>query len=53
VALAAFLRAEKVHQVVLRREKRRGLGAILRPSLADQVMALSPEVNFYLPAAPA
>ncbi|HLF76208.1 MAG TPA: sensor histidine kinase KdpD [Dehalococcoidia bacterium] len=50
VALSAFLKAESVHQIVLQRESRKGLTALLRPSLPDRLMALSPDVNIYLPA---
>jgi two-component system sensor histidine kinase KdpD len=49
-ALSAFLKAEGVHHVVLRREGRKGLLNLLRPSLADRLMKRSPDVNIYLPA---
>ena len=36
--------------MVLQKEPRRGLRAMLSPSFADQLMAIAPEVSFYLPA---
>jgi two-component system sensor histidine kinase KdpD len=51
LALSAFLKAEGVHHAVLRRERRKGIGALLRTSLADRLMKLSPEVNLHLPSA--
>jgi two-component system sensor histidine kinase KdpD len=51
-ALSAFLKAEGIHHVVLRREGRKGLGGLLRSSLAERLMTLAPEVNIHLPATP-
>ncbi len=48
-AVAAFLRAEGIRQMVLQKEPRRGLRAMLSPSFAGQLMAIAPDVSFYLP----
>jgi two-component system sensor histidine kinase KdpD len=48
--LSAFLKAKGVQHVVLRRERRKGLGGLLGGrTLADRLMTLTPEVNLYLP----
>jgi two-component system sensor histidine kinase KdpD len=53
VGLSAFLRAERVHHVVIRREQRKGLLGFLRPSFTERIAKLAPEVSVYLPGLPA
>lgn len=50
VALAGFLTAEGVHHLVLPRELRRPVAGFVRASLADRIVASTPEVNVHLPS---
>ena len=49
-AVATFIHAEGISQMVLPKTQRRGLRAMLSPSFSDQLMTIAPDVSFYLPS---